>query len=197
MDSQNTQKGFGAQQPATDISSHTSISYKWTQLCTQHKPTIQGARFMSCIEQEEQICRGGTADQLNQLYSLPVRNPKIHLLRERDWKRKGDSARGLYRHKVMELCHETKKKPVNDRAFCNPGRIDVHMRIAHQHGLHRVARSESACFERDQSFPVRCCRFGEDHHMAPVVAHGFPLDRSQCIVTGIRGIPVDSYHLHR
>ncbi len=85
---------------------------------------------------------------------------------------------GTHRHEVMKLCHETEKKPVEGGPVCNPGGIHVHMRIAHDDGLHREARSECACFEGTQSFAVRGSRFGENHNMTPVVAHGFALDSS-------------------
>ncbi len=113
-------------------------------------------------------------------------------------RREGDNwMQGTHRHEVMKLCHETEKKPVEGRPICNPGGIHVHMRIAHDDGLHRETRSECTCFEGSQSFAVRGSRFGENHNMTPVVAHGFALDSSWRIAPRVRCIPFDSDHLHR
>ncbi len=101
------------------------------------------------------------------------------VFRNEEGKKKKNSS---HLHVVHKLCHEMEQDNQRASLIC-PARIDMLVRVSHNHGLNRKTWWECSSLERDDGLPIGCGALWKQHHMRPFVVNCSSPDIACCMVS--------------
>lgn len=100
------------------------------------------------------------------------------VFRNEEGKKKNSS----HLHVVHELCHEMEQDNQRASLIC-PARIDMLVRVSHNHGLNRKTWWECSSLEGDDGLSIGCGALWKQHHMRPFVVNCSSSDIACCMVS--------------